>query len=215
MQPVLRTLAVIGLLQLALCVSQGQNSDNSGLPSQDSAPVQITPAPSNPSSNTPLEPIFPQSAPQSALPALSRSLRDLNPNGPASGAGLGYGPIRPGDIVEVRVFDAPEYSVSMPVSPAGLIAIPYAGLFHIEGMTSIEAAKAIAQLFVQTQILRDPPGDCHHATVRLQRDGDGRSESSRNLRFGGQEAAYRYAYPGWRRDQLGGTCNRNLCPRLI
>ena len=44
----------------------------------------------------------------------------------------------------------------MPVSSAGQIAIPYAGLFHIEGMTSIEAANAIAKLFVQNQILRDP-----------------------------------------------------------
>jgi polysaccharide export outer membrane protein len=69
---------------------------------------------------------------------------------------LGYGPIRPGDIVEVQVFDAPEYSVRMPVSPAGEIAIPYAGLFHIEGMTSIQAAPAIARLFLQQQILRDP-----------------------------------------------------------
>jgi polysaccharide biosynthesis/export protein len=86
--------------------------------------------------------------------------------GPASGAGLGYGPIRPGDIVEVNVFDAPEYSIQMPVSPAGQIAIPYAGLFHIEGMTSIEAAQAIAQLFVQNQILRDP-----HVIVTTQQFG--------------------------------------------
>jgi polysaccharide biosynthesis/export protein len=78
------------------------------------------------------------------------------PLGPSSGAGLGYGPIRPGDIVEVNIFEAPEYSVRMPVSSAGQIAIPYAGLFHIEGMTSIEAADAIARLFVQNQILRDP-----------------------------------------------------------
>ena len=56
----------------------------------------------------------------------------------------------------MQIFDAPEYSVRMPVSPAGQIAIPYAGLFHIEGMTSIEAAQAIARLFVQNQILRDP-----------------------------------------------------------
>jgi polysaccharide export outer membrane protein len=76
--------------------------------------------------------------------------------GPASSGGLGFGPIRPGDIVEVQVFDAPEYSISMPVSPGGQIAIPYAGLFHIEGMTSIEAAKAIRQLFEEQQILRDP-----------------------------------------------------------
>jgi polysaccharide biosynthesis/export protein len=78
------------------------------------------------------------------------------PQGLSSGAGLGYGPIRSGDIVEVSIFDAPEYSVRMPVSVAGQIAIPYAGLFHIEGMTSIEAAQAIAKLFVDNQILRDP-----------------------------------------------------------
>jgi polysaccharide biosynthesis/export protein len=78
------------------------------------------------------------------------------PFGPSLGAGLGYGPIRAGDIVEVQIFDAPEYSLRMPVSSAGQIAIPYAGLFHIEGMTSIEAASAIARLFVQEQILRDP-----------------------------------------------------------
>jgi polysaccharide export outer membrane protein len=137
--------------------AEGQNSDN-GVSSQSSAPIQITPAPSNPSANTPLEPIFPQS-PQSSAPGMSgaaRSLRDAVPLGPSLGAGLGYGPIRSGDIVEVQIFEAPEYSVRMPVSSAGQIAIPYAGLFHIEGMTSIEAAKAIAQLFVQEQILRDP-----------------------------------------------------------
>ncbi len=136
--------------------AEGQN-DNGGLSSQSSAPVTITPAPSNPTANTPLEPIFPQST-QSNAPAVSGAARSRAavPIGPSLGAGLGYGPIRAGDIVEIQIFDAPEYSVRMPVSSAGQIAIPYAGLFHIEGMTSIEAAKAIERLFVQEQILRDP-----------------------------------------------------------
>ena len=136
--------------------AEGQN-DNGGLSSQSPAPVTITPATGNPSANTPLEPIFPQSTPSNA-PAVSGAgrSRDAVPLGPSLGAGLGYGPIRAGDIVEVQIFDAPEYSVRMPVSSAGQIAIPYAGLFRIEGMTSIEAAKAIARLFVQEQILRDP-----------------------------------------------------------
>ena len=152
----LRVLTAIGVLQLALCAApaQAQAPDSGGLSSQSNEPVQITPAPSNPSSSTPLVPIFPQSSPPAA--AAPRTPRYAIPTGPSSGAGLGFGPIRPGDIVEVQVFDAPEYSVSMPVSPAGEIAIPYAGLFHIEGMTSIEAAHAIARLFVQQQILRDP-----------------------------------------------------------
>ena len=153
----LGVVAAIGILQLALCAAraQAQAPDNGGPSTQSNEPVRITPAPMNPSSNSaPLEPIFPQS---SAAPSVAnRSQRYAMPTGPSSGAGLGFGPIRPGDIVEVQVFDAPEYSVSMPVSPAGEIAIPYAGLFHVEGMTSIEAAHAIARLFVQQQILRDP-----------------------------------------------------------
>jgi polysaccharide biosynthesis/export protein len=169
MQPVLRVcypirwstiavLSAIGMFLPALCVTpaQGQNSDSGGISSQNSAPIQITPAPSNPAGNTPLEPIFPQSTtPQSSGPG-SRSAIYATPNGPSSSAGLGFGPIRPGDIVEVQIFEAPEYSVRMPVSAAGQIAIPYAGLFHIEGMTSIEASQAIARLFVENQILRDP-----------------------------------------------------------
>jgi polysaccharide export outer membrane protein len=156
MQPVLRVLAGVALLQLALSTTQiqGQN-DNSGASSQSSAPIAITPAPSNPSPTAPVEPIFPQSG-AAAAAGPTRLPNSTLPNGPASGGGLGYGPIRPGDIVEVQIFEAPEYSVTMPVSPAGQIAIPYAGLFHIEGMTAIEAAKAIAQLFEQNQILRDP-----------------------------------------------------------
>jgi polysaccharide biosynthesis/export protein len=149
-------LVAVGILQLSLGIplAQGQSSDSGGLSQQNSAPVEITPAPANPT-NAPLEPLFPQgTTPQSNAPA--RSPRYAVPNGPASGAGLGFGPIRAGDIVEVQIFDAPEYSVRMPVSAAGQIAIPYAGLFHIEGMTSIEAANAIAKLFVQNQILRDP-----------------------------------------------------------
>ncbi len=152
------TIAALVFMGAVWTLQAEAQNENSGMSSQSSAPVTITPAqPSNPSGNTPLAPIFPQPTPSNA-PAVSGAgrSRDVVPLGPSLGAGLGYGPIRAGDIVEVQIFDAPEYSVRMPVSSAGQIAIPYAGLFHIEGMTSIEAAKAIARLFVQQQILRDP-----------------------------------------------------------
>ena len=102
----------------------------------------------------------------------------------------------------------------MPVSPAGQIAIPYAGLFHIEGMTSIEAAQAIARLFVQEQILRDP-----RVIVTTQQFGYsvtvmGEVRISGHLHFGGQEAAGRYAHRGGRRERPGGTCHRDLPLRL-
>lgn len=98
--------------------------------------------------------------PQAAAPAVSGPARSTG--GPVSGlpsnfsGGLGYGPIRPGDIVEVRVFGAPEYSISMPVSAAGDIALPYAGIFHIEGMTATAAAAAIDAFYEDRQILRNP-----------------------------------------------------------
>jgi polysaccharide biosynthesis/export protein len=151
-------LSAIGILLPALSATpaQGQNSDSGGISTQNSGPVQITPAPSNPMGNTPLEPIFPQSAAPQSTTGGARPAIYASPNGPSSSAGLGFGPIRPGDIVEVQIFEAPEYSVRMPVSAAGQIAIPYAGLFRIEGMTSIEASQAIARMFVQNQILRDP-----------------------------------------------------------
>ncbi len=79
---------------------------------------------------------------------------------------MGFGPIRSGDIVEVQVFDSPEYNVRMPVSSAGDIALPYAGIFHIEGMTSIQAADAITNLFRDREILRDP-----HVIVTTQQFG--------------------------------------------
>jgi polysaccharide biosynthesis/export protein len=164
MQPGLRvwnplrwaTMAALAVLPFASCTTPAQGQADNGISSQSPSPVEITPAPSNPAGNTPLEPIFPQSTTPSSAAPTARSSAAVSPNGPASSSGLGYGPIRPGDIVEVQIFDAPEYSVRMPVSPAGQIAIPYAGLFHIEGMTSIEAAQAIARLFERNQILRDP-----------------------------------------------------------
>ena len=154
-----------GLLMLSLSsvLARAQNDGNDA--SQNSGPISITPAPSNPANATPPTPLFPQQS-ESAPAVAARALRGSTPTGTALGAGLGYGPIRSGDIVEVQFFDAPEYSVNMPVSPAGLIAIPYAGLFHIEGMTSIDAAQAIAHLFRDKEILRDP-----HVIVTTQQFG--------------------------------------------
>src|ERR1700722_11673045 len=128
MQPVLRVcdpirwakIAVLsaGMMLPALYATpaQGQNTDSGGISTQNSAPVQITPAPSNPMGNTPLEPIFPQSGAPQAGTSGSRSAIYATPNGGSSSAGLGFGPIRPGDIVEIQIFEAPEYSVRMPVS---------------------------------------------------------------------------------------------------
>src|ERR1700722_11073597 len=103
MQPVLRvcnpirwaTIAAlsVGMMLPALCATpaQGQNSDSGGISTQNSAPVQITPAPSNPMGNTPIEPIFPQSTVPQAGTSGARSTIYATPSGGASSAGLGFG----------------------------------------------------------------------------------------------------------------------------
>jgi len=140
-----------------------QDADGDQAPA---AQTPITPATGTPASSSTLaQPLFPQgNTPVS--PSAQAGSAQGNPSGPAMMAGLGFGPIHPGDVVEVRFFQAPEYNVQMPVSASGDIAIPYAGIFHIEGLTSIDAAKAITQLFQQRQILRNP-----HVIVTTQQFG--------------------------------------------
>ncbi|HEY4048753.1 MAG TPA: polysaccharide biosynthesis/export family protein [Acidobacteriaceae bacterium] len=144
-----------GLFEFALTPPQTL-AQESLAPQAGAQETPITPAVNPPSAEpNPLQPLFPE--PNVTTPQSARSLgRPSVPLGPAGSAGLGFRAIEPADIVEVQIFEAPEYSVRMPVSASGDIAIPYAGIFHIEGMTSIEAAKAIAHLFESRQILRDP-----------------------------------------------------------
>lgn len=130
------------------------------------AQTPITPAAGTPASgSTQPQALFPQ-ATSPVSPSGQAGAAQGSPGGPAMVAGLGYGPIHPGDIVEVRFFQAPEYNVQMPVSASGDIAIPYAGIFHIEGLTSVNAAKAITDLFQERQILRNP-----HVIVTTQQFG--------------------------------------------
>jgi polysaccharide export outer membrane protein len=146
---------ITGLFQFALTPSRIL-AQESGIPQAAPQESPITPAVNPPSvePSTP-QPIFPES--NVTTPRSERSIeRAVTPLGTLSSAGLGFRPIEPADIVEVQVFEAPEYSVRMPVSASGDIAIPYTGIFHIEGMTSTDAAKAIARLFENRQILRDP-----------------------------------------------------------
>ncbi len=165
-----RTAALRGLVASSLCLlclipAHGQAQDEGLGSGQIQQQPPITPAPGVPANSTPPELIFPESN-VPTMPSGRSTSRMSVPLGPSSGAGLGYGPIHPGDIVEVQIFDAPEYGMRMPVSGSGDIAIPYAGLFHISGMTSVEAAKAIAKLFRDREILSDP-----HVIVTTQQYG--------------------------------------------
>lgn len=94
----------------------------------------------------------PQSAPGSAQnPTAVAPLGSLS-----TPAGLGDGPILPGDTIEVQVFDAPELSVKALVSQSGDIPVPLLKVFHIAGMTSSEAAEALSHAFKNGNFLENP-----------------------------------------------------------
>ena len=160
---VLRALIAIGFATgLALLAPRPARSQDQ-MPTPDTGVISganttdqrpITPATNLPLTNTPPELLFPQAG-VSALQSNRYSSGNLIPMGPTSGTGLGYRPLMPGDLVDVQIFGAPEYSVHMPVSASGDIAIPYIGLFHIENLTTVEAAKAISRVFDNQQLLHD------------------------------------------------------------
>ena len=73
-----------------------------------------------------------------------------------SNGGLSDGPIRPGDMVHVSVYNAPDLGTVTRVSMAGEIAVPLLGPFHIEGLTSLQAQEQLAHLFRAQNIVLHP-----------------------------------------------------------
>ncbi len=64
--------------------------------------------------------------------------------------------IQPGDLLSVNVYDAPEFSSSYRVDPAGNLTIPLCGKVNLRGLTMPEAATQIEAAFKNGQILTHP-----------------------------------------------------------
>jgi polysaccharide export outer membrane protein len=64
--------------------------------------------------------------------------------------------ISTGDLIELGVFDTPELSGRLRVSESGEVMLPVAGAIRLAGMTSAEAAAAIEQRLLSTDILKNP-----------------------------------------------------------
>jgi polysaccharide export outer membrane protein len=64
--------------------------------------------------------------------------------------------ISAGDLIELGVFDTPDLSGKLRVSESGEVMLPIAGAIHLAGMTSAEAAAAIEQRLLSTDILKNP-----------------------------------------------------------
>jgi len=74
----------------------------------------------------------------------------------ASIGGLSDGPIGPGEVVHINVFDAPDFSVVTRVSATGDVPYPILGSFHLGGLNSDLAARMLAKELRDRNLMLDP-----------------------------------------------------------
>ena len=74
----------------------------------------------------------------------------------ASIGGLSDGPITPGEVVHINVFDAPDFSLVTRVSETGDVPYPILGSFHIGGLNSASAAGMLAKELKDRNLMLDP-----------------------------------------------------------
>lgn len=81
-----------------------------------------------------------------------------NSASPLSGSigSLSDGPIGPGEVVHINVFDAPDFSLITRVSETGDVPYPILGSFHIAGLNSVEAAKELTKTLRDRNLMVDP-----------------------------------------------------------
>ena len=68
--------------------------------------------------------------------------------------------IAAGDLIDVQVFNTPELSAKLRVSPEGLISLPDTGDIAVGGLTALEAGAKIEKSLRDSQVMLDP-----HVTV--------------------------------------------------
>ena len=69
---------------------------------------------------------------------------------------LSDGPITPGEVVHINVFDSPDFSLSTRVSASGDVPYPILGSFHIGGLNSRDAASMLAKELKDRNLMLDP-----------------------------------------------------------
>jgi polysaccharide export outer membrane protein len=95
-------------------------------------------------------PVQGQSSPSPAIssPAASTALSGV--------AGVTDEPIFPGEIVNVGVYNAPDFSTVARVSQGGDIALPYVGIIHLAGLSSADAADLVVKRLKDGDLVPDP-----------------------------------------------------------
>jgi len=65
-------------------------------------------------------------------------------------------PLRPGDTINVRIYDVPDYTYSARISRDGTAPIPLLGLVPLAGLTLTQAEDFLAEKFVAAGMFNDP-----------------------------------------------------------
>ncbi len=94
-------------------------------------------------------------AQQHPLSSAATTLSPVAIGGTGFGSGAA-GPIGNGDLLEMSVFDTPEFSGKLRVDNTGEIVLPLVGKLHVAGMKPEAAAALIRQKFIEGNYLKDP-----------------------------------------------------------
>lgn len=65
-------------------------------------------------------------------------------------------PIFPGEVVNVGVFNAPDFSTMARVSQSGDVALPYLGIVRLAGLNSASAASLIEKMLADSNLMLSP-----------------------------------------------------------
>jgi polysaccharide biosynthesis/export protein len=80
-------------------------------------------------------------------------------SGSSVGGGFGSGaagPVGAGDLIEMSVFDTPEFSGKLRVSNTGDVILPLVGSLHVVGLTAAEMEALIRQKLIDGGFMKDP-----------------------------------------------------------
>jgi polysaccharide export outer membrane protein len=101
---------------------------------------------------------------QNQLGAAAQSQSQSAPGGSQAQAAFGMSNVdasesavlRPGDTINVQVFNTPELSGTLRIDRSGNITLPIGTSIHVEGMSAVEASKAIEKTLRDQQIMYAP-----------------------------------------------------------
>jgi polysaccharide export outer membrane protein len=95
--------------------------------------------------------------------ALPLSAQNVSPvssittsTGPVSGPVAHPLQVSTGDLLDVNVFDTPEFSAKLRVDEHGMVTLPLGGVLSVSGLTAEQVGAAIEARFRETDILKDP-----------------------------------------------------------